>query len=155
MIGMFTLTLAMPAPATERTDGFSQWDFDVYLDDRKVGKHQFKVSELGAEKQVKSEASFQYKILFISAYWYEHSTAERWTNDCLVEFDASANANGKRTVVSGEKSDAGFYVDRGDSPIELPPCVMTFAYWNPVFLDQPRLLNPQTGQYMDIRVELS
>ena len=30
---------------------------------------------------------------------------------------------------------------------------MTFAYWNPDFLEQPRLLNPQTGEYVDVRVE--
>jgi hypothetical protein len=30
---------------------------------------------------------------------------------------------------------------------------MTFAYWNPEFLDQPRLLNPQTGEYVDVDVE--
>ena len=30
---------------------------------------------------------------------------------------------------------------------------MTFAYWNAEFLDQPRLLNPQTGEYVDVVVE--
>lgn len=30
---------------------------------------------------------------------------------------------------------------------------MTFAYWNPEFLEQPRLLNPQTGEYVDVTVE--
>jgi hypothetical protein len=37
--------------------------------------------------------------------------------------------------------------------VELPECVMTFAYWNSDFLDQSRLLNPQTGEYVDVRVE--
>ena len=30
---------------------------------------------------------------------------------------------------------------------------MTFAYWNSEFLKQPSLLNPQTGDYVDILVE--
>ena len=30
---------------------------------------------------------------------------------------------------------------------------MTFAYWNPKLLDQTQLLNPQTGDYVDVRVE--
>ena len=30
---------------------------------------------------------------------------------------------------------------------------MTFAYWNPLFLEQTRLLNPQTGEFLDISVE--
>lgn len=153
MIGLFALTIASLAAAQERTDGVANWDFDVYLDDKKVGKHFFTVSEAGGVKHVQSEANFKVKILFIAAYRYEHSAAERWTDNCLVEFDASTNANGKRVQVSGEQTGAGFLVERGDNPIELPECVMTFAYWNPEFLDQPRLLNPQTGEYVDVDVE--
>ena len=93
------------------------------------------------------------KVLFIPAYRYQHSAAERYTDNCLVEFDASTNANGERIRVSGARSGAGFVVERDGAPVELPECVMTFAYWNPDFLEQPRLLNPQTGEYVDVRVE--
>ncbi len=30
---------------------------------------------------------------------------------------------------------------------------MSFAYWNPRFLQQARLLNPQSGDYLDVTVE--
>jgi hypothetical protein len=153
VMSLLTLTLASPAPAQERSGEIGYWDFDVYLNDKKVGKHEFKVSVAGGVKQVQSEANFNYKILFISAYRYRHSAAERWAGNCLAEFDASTNANGNRIQVSGEQSSAGFLVETGGNPVELPNCVMTFAYWNPVFLDQARLLNPQTGEYVDVRVE--
>jgi len=153
MIGLFALTFAAPAPAQGQTDAVANWDFDVYLDDKKVGNHLFSVSEVGGEKQVKSQASFKVKILLIPVYRYEHSAVERWTDNCLEQIDASTNANGKRIEVSGEQTVAGFVIQTGDSPVELPECVMTFAYWNPEFLDQPRLLNPQTGNYVDVSVE--
>ena len=153
MIGMFSLALMSTAPAEERQNDVANWDFDVYLNDKKVGKHSFTVAEAGGMRQVRSEANFNVKFLFISAYRYEHSAAERWSDNCLVEFDASTNANGERIEVSGERTGAGFLVERADNPIELPECVMTFAYWNPEFLEQPRLLNPQTGEYVDVSVE--
>lgn len=153
MIGMFAVTVASPAPAQERAGEVGYWDFDVYMNDKKVGKHEFKVSEARGVKQVQSEASFKYKILFILAYQYEHNAAERWTGNCLAEFDASTNANGDRIRVSGEQSEAGFLVERDGNPVALPDCVMTFAYWNPDFLEQSRLLNPQTGEYVDVRIE--
>lgn len=128
-------------------------EFDVYLNDKKVGKHLFTVSESGGERKVQSKASFNYKILFISAYQYEHSAAENWRGNCLAEIDADTNANGKRIQVSGEQNATGFLVQQGDTPAELPKCVMTFAYWNADILDQAKLLNPQTGEYLDIRVE--
>jgi hypothetical protein len=153
MIGLFSLALTSTAPAQERENGVVNWDFDVYLNDKKVGKHSFVISEAGGLQQVQSDANFNVKILFITAYRYEHSAAERWSKNCLVEFDASTNANGKRIQVSGEQTSAGFLVERDNTPIELPECVMTFAYWNPEFLEQPRLLNPQTGEYVDVNVE--
>jgi hypothetical protein len=150
---MTGLALASPMPQGESTNSIVYWDFDVYLDDKKVGKHRFEVSDANGTKQVKSEASFLYKILFIPAYQYEHKANERWEDNCLVGIDAITNANGKRIQVSGEQSGTGFVVEREDQPIELPECVMTFAYWNHEFLDQSRLLNPQTGEYVEVRVE--
>ncbi len=153
VLGLLSPAFASVAPAESSTGEIDSWNFDVYLNDKKVGQHEFKVLETDGVKQVQSEASFNYKILFISAYRYEHSAAERWTDNCLVEFDASTNANGERIEITGEQSGAGFLVESGGNPVELPACVMTFAYWNPEFLDQPRLLNPQTGEYVDVRVE--
>ena len=129
-IGLFSLAFMSSVPAQERVGGVDHWDFDVYLNDKKVGKHSFKVSETDGVKQVQSEASFKVKILFITAYRYEHSAAERWTDNCLIEFDGNTNANGERIEVSGEQTSGGFIVETGDNPIELPECVMTFAYWN-------------------------
>ncbi len=153
MPGLISLAFTSLAGGQERPGEVASWDFDVYLNEKIVGKHLFTVSETDGLKQVQSEASFKVKIFFIPAYRYEHSAAERWADNCLVEFDASTNANGKRNQVSGKQTSAGFVVESGDSPIELPACVMTFAYWNPEFLDQPRLLDPQTGEYVDVLVE--
>ena len=153
LLGLFGLTFVTPAPAKERVSGINEWDFDVYLNDRKIGKHSFTMSESAGIKQVQSEAKFKYTILLIPAYRYEHRAAERWSDECLVEIRSRTNANGERIEVSGERTGSGFRVVNGNSPVELPQCVMTFAYWNPNFLEQPRLLNPQTGEFVDVTVE--
>jgi len=151
--GLFGVMFGLPTAAVERSTAVTQWDFDVFLNDKKVGKHLFKVSESGSVKQVVSEAKFKYTILLIPAYRYEHSAAERWSDQCLVEIEARTNANGDRMQVSGERTGSGFQVQSDNAPVELPDCVMTFAYWNRDFLDQSRLLNPQTGEFVDVQVE--
>lgn len=150
---MIGLSLAAPVPADERTGANARWDFDVYLDDKKVGKHYFEVSEVDGLRRVVSKADFKYKVLFISAYRYQHTSSERWADNCLLAFDANTNANGKRIRASGEKNGARFEVTGADGAMELPECVMTFAYWNPAFLEQQRLLNAQSGEYLDVTVE--
>ena len=151
LLGLLSLTLFSPAQG--RTGEVANWDFDVYLNDKKVGKHLFTISEVGGVKHVQSEANFKHKILFIPAYRYEHSAAERWSDNCLITVDSSTNANGKHSQISGEKTGVGFVIESGDNPVHLPECVMTFAYWNPDFLRESRLLNAQTGDYVDVIVE--
>ncbi len=150
MIALLAFALSSQTPANE----IARYDFDVYLNDKRVGSHIFQIVETDGMRQVLSEANFKYNILFIPAYRYEHRNAERWSGNCLIEFDAKTNANGERIAVSGERTAAGFRVDKQGSLVDLPDCVMTFAYWNPEFLDQPRLLNPQTGEYVDVDVEI-
>lgn len=132
----------------------NEWNFNVYLDGKKVGTHLFEVVETEEQRRVQSVADFKVKILFFSAYSYQHTNVEQWANDCLLRFDAKTKVNGKPTEVSGTSGDTGFVVERTDSRELLPECVMSFAYWNPEFLKQERLLNPQTGEFLDVDVEM-
>ena len=152
LIGLFTLTFVAPNPVRASENG--RYDFTVYLNDKHVGRHSFEVIDDGKVTRVQSNAKFKYTILRIPAYRYEHSNAEQWSDNCLTGFDAKTNANGDRIEVSGEKTADGFTVDHGDAAVQLPECVMSFAYWNPDFLNESQLLNPQTGEYVDVDVEM-
>jgi hypothetical protein len=127
--------------------------FDVFLDGKKIGYHRFEIDGPRSNTAVRSEASFDVKFLFVTAFSYRHTATESWSNGCLDEIEARTDSNGKKLNVSGERTDGGFVVDTGDVEAELPSCVMTFAYWNPGFLEQPRLLNPQTGEYLEVEVQ--
>ena len=54
----------------------------------------------------------------------------------------------------GERADETFVVDTDTGVEELPPCVMSFAYWNPEILLERQLLNAQTGKLMDVTVDV-
>lgn len=132
----------------------NQWNFDVYLNDKRVGTHLFEIMEAADQRQVQSTANFNVKFLFFNAYRYEHTATESWNENCLAQFDARTNVNGDPIEVSGMSAESGFVVKNSDSKKLLPECVMSFAYWNPEFLKQERLLNPQTGEYLDVDVDL-
>ena len=153
LITVLALSSIEAATVVQTSDNVASWEFDVFLNKKRIGKHSFSVSETDGQMKVLSEANFKYNILFIPAYRYEHSADERWIDNCLLALDTSTNSNGTRLQVSGEKTATGFRVDTGDDEVKLPDCVMTFAYWNPEFLGQTQLLNSQTGDYMDVQVE--
>ncbi|NNC78180.1 MAG: DUF2878 domain-containing protein [Woeseiaceae bacterium] len=137
----------------DKSDNSYSLDFDVYLDDSKIGYHRFDITNNdNGMRQVRSEAKFDVKFLFFNAFRYRHENAELWNDGCLMKIDSETDSNGKEIVVKGAQNDSGFNVRAGDSSDELPNCVMTFAYWNPDFLKEQRLLNPQTGEYLDVEI---
>lgn len=148
-----TLILGLsPVAATAGGPADRTLVFDVFLDGKKIGYHRFEIDGPRSNAAVRSEASFDVKFLFVTAFSYRHTATESWSNGCLDEIVARTDSNGKELTVLGERTEDAFVIETGDVEAELPSCVMSFAYWNPVFLEQPRLLNPQTGEYLEVDV---
>lgn len=149
------LVLALfTVPATGNTASTAKsWDFSVLLDGSKIGYHRFELEEQGSQRLLRSEAKFDVRFLFINAFRYRHTNTEIWSDDCLERIDANTQANGKKQAVRGSRLENGFVVDDGIGSNSLQDCVMTFAYWNPEFLKQPKLLDPQSGEFLDVDIE--
>ncbi len=140
-------------PRAEADPDERSWDFSVLLDGSKIGYHRFELTVDDGRRRLTSEAKFDVRFLFINAFRYRHTNTEVWSGGCLERLEASTRANGKELVVSGLRAEGRFVVDDGEARSALDDCVMTFAYWNPDFLLQPRLLNPQSGEYLDVEVQ--
>jgi hypothetical protein len=141
------LTTWAPAGASELLR------FQVYLDDKPIGEHSFRIAEGGGDTRVSSRAAFDVDFLFINAYRYRHNSNEVFRDGCLAEIDANTDDNGKRYQVEGSAVGDAFRIERGDGVERAPGCIKTFAYWDQSFLQQRRLLNPQTGDLEDVRVQ--
>ena len=85
-------------------------------------------------------------------YEYQHENHETWQDDCLTSIESSTDANGKPFAVFGQRQEDTFIVNGASGETVLPSCVMSFAYWNPDFLDQKQLLNSQSGEYLDVLI---
>lgn len=141
------------ASVTHAAANAKSWDFSVLLDGDEIGYHRFELTDLGDERRVTSKAKFDVRFLFVNAFRYRHNTTEVWSDGCLRKIDSSTEANRKRLSVKGASNGDAFVVDNGSEQNALAECVMTFAYWDPEFLQQPRLLNSQSGEYLDVEVE--
>ena len=122
-----------------------EWNFDVFLDKSKIGKHTFTLND----NTLTSRAKFNVKVLFINAYQYDHTSKEQWDNGCLTEIDVNTTEDKVNTKVKGKKIASGFEISDGKKNKTLPARTMTFAYWNPKIFTQTKLLNPQNAEYLD------
>ena len=129
-----------------------QWRFRVYLDNKEIGYHSFALLEQGSEQHVSIEANFEYKLLFLKLFEYEHRNTEIWSGNCLHAIDSETIANGDAYEFRGRRADDSVPLSGARDSVRLPDCVMTFAYWNPSFLQQAQLLDSQTGVLLDVAV---
>jgi hypothetical protein len=157
MVIFFTSSATLPITAVSSTGSQSEdpteWNFEVFLDDSKVGYHNFRLEQADDQQRLISEAEFKVKFLFVTLYKYEHENSEVWEDDCLQRIESRTNANGKKFSVRGSQGPDAFELQATDGREELARCLMTFAYWNPDFLKESELLNPQTGEILPVSVE--
>jgi hypothetical protein len=149
------LLLSIGATGTAAMPGEAQrsWQFSVLLDGSPIGYHRFELMTRQSELEVRSEASFDVRFLFINAFRYRHSNRELWEGECLRVIESSTRQNGEEFAVSSKPLPEGLKIEANGKSDNLDGCVMSFAYWNPRFLEQSRLLHPQTGEYMSVDVQ--
>ena len=152
MFNKIVLMIALMALSASVKAADQEWRFQVYLDDKKIGTHDFILQELDNQRLLQSEANFEYRLMFVKLYGYEHENTEIWTGDCLAGIESTTDANGKPFKVSGSLQGDRFVLKGTAGEAELPSCSMSFAYWNPAFLQQERLINVQNGEVLDIKV---
>ena len=143
---------ATTSSATVAGSATDAWRFRVYLDEREIGYHHFYLQQAGDVRVLRSEANFEYRLMFVKLFHYEHENRETWNGDCLNSIESRTDSNGEPFRVDGRAEAGYFQVDGSAGEAQLPECVMTFAYWNPAFLDQGRLLNTQNGEFLDVDI---
>lgn len=150
---MRTIILCCLVSLAAETAAAAQWQFDVYLDGRRIGEHTFTIERLRADHYVtRSEANFEVKVLLVPVFRYRHESVEEWRGACLQTIASRTQVNGKRYRVDGVRSADGFDLtvihDNASEDRSLPECVATYAYWDTGTLQQHvHLLNSQTGAY--------
>ena len=125
-----------------------EWKFDALLNDKIIGQHTFIYED---EKTI-SNANFKFEYLFMD-FIYQHKSTETWQEGCLKTISSKTDDDGDLYEVSGHIGTDRFLVTTNNKTSELPSCVMTFAYGNPKILEQKKLMNSQSGEYLDVDIQ--
>ena len=151
-LAAWTPVHAVESSFTESGAPADAWRFRVYLDEREIGYHNFYLEESGDTRELLSEANFEYRLVFVKLFHYEHQNRETWSGNCLQSVASRTDSNGEPYRVDGRLEPGSFRVEGSAGEAELPECVMSFAYWNPAFLEQGQLLNTQNGEFLDVEI---
>jgi hypothetical protein len=148
------LALLFGTPSLAGTLAQREFNFDVLLDGKPIGSHEFRITDGSETRKVETSASFDVSILFVTVFRYRHSNTEVWQDGCLQRIASETDSNGNPYRVTLDRASEGYRVTTLDDSVTYPvDCMMTFAYWDRRFLEQPRLLNSQTGELIEVQVQ--
>lgn len=90
-------------------------EFDIYRNNKNIGKHIFSFKKSDEGLSVKSEINFEIKKFGIVLYTYHVEGTEFYKNDQLLKFNSKTNQNGKEKYVNMLLDDKGEYIIDGSS----------------------------------------
>ena len=129
------------------------WRFKAFIDKKEVGYHSFKAYYHPSGIRLEGEAKFEYKLLGITLFSYEHAVVEEYDNNyCLQKITSNTLIKDKSLSLQGNLTPQGFAVDAPTNEIHDTQCVVPFAYWAPTFVAQSELLNGQTGELVPVSI---
>ena len=147
-MGMVTLS----QPAWSSTSEI--YDFKVFLGKDEIGHQRFDVTSEGRQTQIRIDAQFTVKFLYIPVYTYRHTNVETWEGTCLRHIRSETDDNGDALFVDGVYQNGQMVVKTRDGNWSAEGCLRTFAYWNQKWIESDRLLNSQTGELQTVEIRM-
>ena len=95
----------------EHYDNLNRIEFDIYRNNKHIGKHVFSFKKIDDQLAVESEINFEIKKLGIVLYSYHVKGTEYYKDGKLVKFNSKTDQNGKDKYVNLKLEDEKLAID--------------------------------------------
>jgi hypothetical protein len=163
LIGAFLLLLPVTTVQAEPRPG-DRYAFGIWRNGERIGSHT--VNLRGEPDRLAAEIAVELKVklLGITVFRYTHRAEERWEGDRLAALTAETYDNGERYRIQAQAGAQGLLVNAEAAPPEgatpanfsqrvFDPTLLPTSHWNPHQVTQHRLLNTQTGEADEVKIE--
>ncbi len=133
-----TSVLAAPPPP--------DLNFRALYEGSSVGTHSVSFRGNNDHLIVTSQIDIIVKVMFFTAYRFEHEAVEVWRSDRLISVESTTNDNGEQRRVSGQATDEGFHLDSTDGPFLADSTLLTTnTLWNSQLVEEDKMIDVQNG----------
>lgn len=130
-------------------------DFKVLRKGKPFGRHMltFDRSDNG-QLTVTTDVDLQVKFGPITAFKYRLDSVEEWVDGQLTSLSGTSNSDGRKGKVSATHSADQLIVESTEFDGALPANTIPSSHWNRLQVYQEQMLSTETGEVLDIDVEL-
>ena len=133
-------------------DNLNRIEFDIYRNNKNIGKHIFSFKKSGEQLAVKSEIKFEIKKLGIVLYKYNVSGTEIYKDGELVKFNSKTDQNGKKKFVNMKLENGEYLIDGSSYKGKAPSDYLLGTWWNHSIVKAAAQISAVSGRIIKQKV---
>ena len=153
LIFLFFLSLPLISNAhVQHYDDLNRIEFDIYRNNKNIGKHIFSFKKENDLLAVESEISFVIKKLGVVLYRYHVKGTEYYKDGQLVKFNSKTNQNGKEKYVNLELKSDELIIDGSSFKGNVPIDYLLGTWWNHSIVKAKAQISAVSGRIIEQKV---
>ncbi len=133
-------------------DNLNRIEFDIFRNDKHIGKHIFSFKKSNDELSVESEINFKIKKLGVVLYRYHVKGTEYFKEDKLVRFNSKTNQNGKKKYVNMKLENGEYIIDGSSYKGKAPKEYLLGTWWNHSIVKAAAQISAVSGRIIKQKV---
>ena len=133
-------------------DSLKRIEFDIYRNNKNIGKHIFSFNKLNDKVEVESQINFQIKKLGVVLYKYRVKGLEVYKDKELVKFNSKTNQNGKKKYVNLKLQNGQYEIDGSSYQGKAPINYLLGTWWNHSIVKAPAQISAVSGRIIKQKV---
>ena len=154
IIFFLLLILSIEANAhVQHYDGLNRIEFDIYRNNKHIGKHIFSFKKTDSGIAVESEINFEIKKLGIVLYRYHVKGTEYYKEGKLIKFNSKTNQNGKVKYVNLKAEGNELIIDGSSFKGKVSEEYLLGTWWNHSIVKAPAQISAVSGRIIKQKVK--
>ena len=151
LIALIILPLAAEAHI-KHYENLNRIEFDIYRNNKQIGKHIFSFEKINDQLAVESEINFEIKKLGIILYKYYVKGKEIYKDGKLVTFNSKTNANGKSKYVNLKLTNNEYDIDGSSFKGKVTTDFLLGTWWNHSIVKSKAQISAVSGRIIHQKV---
>ena len=133
-------------------ENLNRIEFDIYRNNKHIGKHIFSFKKKNGQIEVDSEIDFKIKKLGVVLYKYYVRGKEIYKDGKLVKFNSKTNQNGKNKYVNLILSNNDLNIDGSSFKGKVPSDYILGTWWNHSIVEAEAQISAVSGRIIKQKV---
>ena len=133
-------------------DNLNRIEFDIFRNNKHIGKHIFSFKRENDQLEVESEINFQIKKLGIVFYKYNVKGTEYFKDEKLIKFNSKTDQNGKEKYVNINLEGDELVIDGSSFKGKVPSEYLLGTWWNHSIVKASAQISAVSGRIIKQKV---